>query len=100
MTTVTVPTPVAIYSQRVQIHHDELKNAIAGAMATAPVTGLNRKSIKLEFSVKVSAKCWDFFNVNGTEMLYLSGWVIDEFTMGEDFEIDIGVTGEYQSSYR
>jgi hypothetical protein len=100
MTTVNVPTPVAIYLQRVQIHLNEIRDAIAKAMVDAPVTGLNRKTLKLEFDVKVSPACWDFFETNGHDLLYLSGWEFNEFNMSEDFTIEIGITGSYESSYR
>jgi hypothetical protein len=100
MNQVSVPTPVTIFSQRVQIHLNEAREAIAKAMVNAPVTGLNRKSLKLEFDVKVSPACWDFFEANGRDLLYLSGWEFNEFNMGDDFTIEIGITGTYESSYR
>lgn len=100
MNQVSVPTPVTIFSQRVQIHLNEMRDAIAKAMVNAPVTGLDRKHIKLEFDVKVSAECWSFFRTNGHSLLYLSGWEIDEFEQIEDNTINIGLTGCYESSYR
>lgn len=100
MTSVTVPTPVTIFLQRVQIHLNEIKEAIAKTMVDAPVTGLTNKTLKLEFEVKVSPACWDFFEANGYNLLYLSGWEFNNFEMGEGFTIRIGVTGTYESSYR
>lgn len=100
MNQTSVPTPVTIFSQRVQIHLNEIKEAIAKAMVDAPVTGLTNKTIKLEFDVKVSPACWDFFEANGYNLLYLSGWEFNEFNMGDDFTVEIGITGCYESSYR
>jgi hypothetical protein len=100
MTSVTIPTPVTIYSQRVQIHLDELKGAIARAMVDAPVAKLNRKSLTLKFNVVVKPDCFSFFAKNGLELLYLSGWTIDKFAMADGNMISIELTGNYESSYR
>lgn len=100
MNSISVPTPVTIFSQRVQIHLNEMREAIAKAMATAQVTKLDRKNLTLNFDVKVGPECYSFFVKNGRDLLHLSGWGILEFDMRVDNTVNITMSGSYENSYR
>lgn len=100
MNSISIPTPVTIFSQRVQIHLNELKSAIAKAMVDAPVTNLNRKTLTLKFDVTVKPDCFSFFAKNGLDLLHLSGWTIDKFGMNAGNTISVELTGSYENSYR